>query len=187
MAKEADYYDRIYAHPYPTGRYNLIYKQVGEWLSPDDEVLDLGCGQADIVKFLPTTNYIGLDFSAQAIAKAKKHGIGHAFVVDIRNLQGFQADVILCTEVLEHIDDDVDLLRKISPGTRVIFSVPSFEDPAHVRLYDEPLMRLLYQKLLDIKTVVRFNMRKGMWDSEAPPTRGYILLVDSERLPNNLP
>jgi len=42
----------------------------------------------------------------------------------------------VCLEVLEHLDDDCDLIGKLPAGARLILSVPSFESDTHVRWFD---------------------------------------------------
>ncbi|HEV3003271.1 MAG TPA: methyltransferase domain-containing protein, partial [Pirellulales bacterium] len=38
---------------------------------PGERVLDIGCGPADVLEFLPRTNYVGIDREAKYIAAAR--------------------------------------------------------------------------------------------------------------------
>ena len=42
---------------------------------------------------------------------------------------------MICFEVLEHIQDDLGVLNRIPRGTKLLLSVPNFDDPYHVRYF----------------------------------------------------
>ena len=44
-------------------------------------------------------------------------------------------DTILCTEVLEHVVDDVSVLERIPKGKQVLATVPNFDYESHVRFF----------------------------------------------------
>jgi SAM-dependent methyltransferase len=100
------------------------------------------------------TQYLGIDFSETAIALARQRSPCFGFIVaDVRTTDVFARshyDVIVCTEVLEHIADDLGLISRFRPGTRCICSVPSFPYESHLRHFriaDEVLGR--YSALFD--------------------------------------
>lgn len=74
-------------------------------------VLDIGCGTAEILEFLPTSiDYVGFDASDAYIAEAKKtYGERGSFFADtvrdahLNSMQGF--DVVLAFGVVHHLDD----------------------------------------------------------------------------------
>ncbi len=78
-----------------------------------DTVLDIGCGPADVLQYLPQgVGYWGFDISPEYIAKAqKKYGKQGQFVCklleadDLANLPKF--DRVLLTGVLHHLDDSM--------------------------------------------------------------------------------
>ena len=63
-------------------------------------------------------------------------------------------------------------------GGNIIFSVPSFNDTAHMRTYTEQSMRERF-KGLNIKEVVRFNWH-DKW-TQGKDTENYILLVRASK------
>jgi ubiquinone/menaquinone biosynthesis C-methylase UbiE len=79
--------------------------------NPGDKVIDIGCGSALALHWLPEVQYIGLDINADCIAFARRtYGTKGAFVVgDVRSLQAdsrFQdADIVMALGVLHHLDD----------------------------------------------------------------------------------
>lgn len=103
---------------------------------PGDTVLDVGCGPADILRYLPAVDYVGLDLNPQYLAEARsRHPQASFFEMDIRALppewlQRF--DRILAQGVLHHFGDDdaVALLKRIgsllAPGGRLITVDPAF-------------------------------------------------------------
>src|SRR5215216_1683297 len=78
---------------------------------PGDKVIDIGCGAARALQWLPQVQYIGLDISPDCIAFARRtYGTKGIFVVgDVRSLradcQFRDADVVMALGVLHHLDD----------------------------------------------------------------------------------
>lgn len=101
----------------------------------------------------------GCDFSEAAIALARRNatarglGFGRFAVKSIYDLESSDsADLVVCCEVLEHLDDPergLEALRRIA-GRRLILSVP-----------DEPLWRVL-------------NMARGKYLGQLGNTPGHL-------------
>jgi SAM-dependent methyltransferase len=102
-------------------------------------LLDIGSGQGDLLASLrddlPETELAGLELSAEGIRISRaKVPSARFFQVDLMTarelppeIEGW-ADVAVCSEVLEHVDDPARLLRvasrAIAPGGRLIVTVP---------------------------------------------------------------
>ncbi|MFH1800877.1 MAG: class I SAM-dependent methyltransferase [Candidatus Omnitrophota bacterium] len=89
---------------YPIVAKEYIKSQAG------DRILDLGCGIARILNYLPCVEYTGLDMNRRYIEKAKKtYGERGAFVceeVSAELIDRFKDhDIVLALGVLHHIDD----------------------------------------------------------------------------------
>jgi SAM-dependent methyltransferase len=83
-------------------------------------VLDVGCGVKPYYPFFAAaTSYVGVD--VQENRNADVHG-----AVEELPLEDGAFDVVLCTQVLEHVDDPAravrELLRVTAPGGRVLAS-----------------------------------------------------------------
>ena len=98
---------------------------------PGDKVLDMGCGTAKIMDYLPGVSYWGFDISPAYIQEAKKtHGSAGHFVckeltvADLDSLPKF--DIVLAIGVLHHLDDEhagklLNLAHQaLRPGGRLI-------------------------------------------------------------------
>ncbi len=105
-------------------------------------ILDLGCGPGQFAALLREEGferYVGIDFSATAIALARERCPEFTFCVADLNAFEFQtlprSDAVVATEVLEHIKQDLDVLRRLPPGTLFVGSVPAFDWESHVRYF----------------------------------------------------
>ena len=97
-----------------------------------DKVIDVGCGPAQILPWLPPVEYLGLDVNPACIASAERTHIGRGtFVIgDTRSLwddpRFRDADVVIGLGILHHLDDDEALHclrfahRALKPGGRFV-------------------------------------------------------------------
>lgn len=99
------------------------------------QVLDLGCGEGIIIKYLKSKNsnyeFRGIDFSKEAINKAKRLNPYASFLVrDLYNLDESiikkNYDIVLWLEVMEHLEHPEKVLREINKlkFEKLIISVP---------------------------------------------------------------
>jgi methionine biosynthesis protein MetW len=109
-------------------RFRLIARMV----SPGSRVLDVGCGDGSLLIHLESARHtkgLGLDISEVAVAHARGRGV-RCEVADVTSQsfvlpQGF--DVVIISEVLEHIPDPESLLSKVRDAgvARLIVTVPN--------------------------------------------------------------
>ena len=82
-------------------------------------ILDAGCGLGatinEIAQVFPGASFTGIDFSAGAIEWCKDALTEHRwFVADVSKPFSLgKFDLILCTEVIEHLDDPVTTIRNL--------------------------------------------------------------------------
>lgn len=113
-------------------------------------LLDVGCGQGsfllELQKTFPGVEFHGTDFSSSAIQIAKKRIKNCEFsVMDITSESiNRKFDVVICSEVLEHIENDIAAIKNLQnmTGDYLIISSPQgrmrkFEEKSvgHVRNY----------------------------------------------------
>jgi SAM-dependent methyltransferase len=96
-----------------------------------NSLLDVGCGEGsllkDIEQMFPNVRLYGIDVSREALKLASAKVKATFIAINLENdFVVCQVDVTVCSEVLEHIEDDLGLLEKIRENTRYLaISVPS--------------------------------------------------------------
>jgi SAM-dependent methyltransferase len=101
-------------------------------------ILDIGCGPADILAYLPEVDYCGFDISEAYIARAKtrfsQRGKFYCQELTHSDLEKMpKADIVLALGLLHHLDDDgaVGVMRLASqalkPGGRLLTFDPCFD------------------------------------------------------------
>jgi SAM-dependent methyltransferase len=97
--------------------------------SPLRRVLDAGCGFELPLDFPPSVELVGLDSSAEAMAK--NENLDDAIVGDLETVQLDEEsfDAVLCWTVLEHLERPEialrNLARTLRPGGLLIVGVPN--------------------------------------------------------------
>lgn len=109
-------------------------------------ILEIGCGPGQLAAAIHdaqlATCYSGIDFSEVAIGYARKacpsqciFNIENALESDLYTTATY--DIVISTEFLEHVNQDVEVLSKVRSGARVIATVPNFPYISHVRHFED--------------------------------------------------
>ena len=133
-----------------------IFRRIGDSLIGSDRgasVVDLGCGVgANLAAFSDSYQCVGFDVSPRAVAHARTlfptlrfHDLDEGVIPEA--VEG--ADLVLMTDVLEHVVEDKDLLTavvdSVKPGGRVLITVP-----AHPELWSSHDVALGHHRRYDI-------------------------------------
>lgn len=146
----SSHYDGYYAKSaaynahYSKSVYYFLWSVIADRIehSGITSVLEIGCGPGQLASMLldrGLQSYTGMDFSPKAIEMARKNcpkgrfEVGDALATDLH--RQVDHDLIICTEVLEHIENDLQVVSRFRPGVRCICTVPSFAHESHVRLF----------------------------------------------------
>lgn len=96
-------------------------------------MLDAGCGTGrNLIEYGRLGPASGVDFSADAIDFCRQRGLQGATQGRLEALAFADGsfDLILVTDVLEHLDDDLAALRELrrvaAPGARLVVTVPAY-------------------------------------------------------------
>lgn len=112
-----------------TGRRHFVEHFVRA--NPGDRVLDIGCGPASLLAYLPDVEYVGWEPNGAYVDKARKtygdRGVFHVgyFGPEQAGLLD-PVDIVIVSAVLHHMDDDqaaelFGLVRQVlRPGGRVV-------------------------------------------------------------------
>lgn len=105
----------------------------GMGLPPEPAIYDLGCGTGQNLIMLQTLGHAtGVDMSADALAFARGRGCRSTLQGDLYQLPiaDDTADLVVATDILEHLDDDVrgaaEIRRVLKPDGRGLITVPAF-------------------------------------------------------------
>lgn len=168
--RNSKYYDKAfqlekYNCHYSGSVYYEMWDKVISYLGYEDNILEIGCGTGQFAQMLIEggmyETYVGIDFSEVAIQKATEKNGEYFFLHDARKPVYYGYDTVICLETLEHIDNDILVLKNLKSGTKFIGSVPMGKDPAHVRVFktQESIIER-YGKLIDIEEITEFDIKK---------------------------
>ena len=85
-------------------------------------ILDIGCGYGRLSKAFDPFNYLGLDFSKEAISEAKKLNSNYMFSTMENSIDYPQSDTkLLYTVLLHQTDEDIDkIIKNLCKSTKMI-------------------------------------------------------------------
>jgi len=128
--------------------YRTVLAVINETIHDDREIkiLDYGCGVGAVSLFLADrgNDVIGIDISGKAVKTANKsaelmqlaeQAIFYTVDKGIKKIKNQKFDLIICIEVIEHVEDDKGLLsyfaRLLKKGGLLIISTPSVNAPLY--------------------------------------------------------
>lgn len=138
LVMEEDHMDKLYSSANPVIRWVFARKLAAlSHAVPQSsmKVLDAGCGEGHLIEYLhktkPNNEYYGADVTEVAITKAKERCPWASFTLtDLADLNfpDESFDVVICTEVLEHIyeyEKVIDQLKRVlKKGGLLIINFP---------------------------------------------------------------
>lgn len=143
---------------------------IKKYSKPGNKILDVGVGLGRLLSCFPELEKYGMDicFALLKESKAKEINVCYSLIEDIPYSEN-SFDIIVCTDVLEHVLDLNDSCKKIlsclKPGGIFIIRTPYNEDLncyldpnlpykyVHLRTFNEATIYLLFLKILNNCTV----------------------------------
>jgi 2-polyprenyl-3-methyl-5-hydroxy-6-metoxy-1,4-benzoquinol methylase len=152
-------------------RLDFIRKNLQTSLPPNGSVLDVGCGNGIISLQLGKDgfNIKGIDVSEKAIEKARATNPFPNVRFEIADADTLKAggetfDAIICSEVLEHLNQPERLLKELFPILKdsgiLLVTVPNGMGPREV-LVTKPILSLRKQNNWLWRTVLKIKSRLG--------------------------
>ena len=160
-------YSGVYDLPSNRSWYYPLYKKVlGEIQKTECKtILEVGCGTGGFADLAckKKYSYTGFDFSEVAVKKARlRTGFPELFFIgDALDKSSYRVahDMIVCTEVLEHIEKDLELISLWKKGVHLICSVPNYDAASqHVRFFstsDQVFDR--YNQIIEIEKIEKLK------------------------------
>ncbi|MBC7814480.1 MAG: methyltransferase domain-containing protein [Burkholderiales bacterium] len=146
-------------------------RTIFEWIDPQDGdlILDAPCGRGfylNMLRYVSDCRLIGLDLDWPVLVKAQRN-IGHLSGMMLNHASIYELpyadstfDAAILSEVLEHLDRDVDGLREVyrvmKPGGVVAITVPNANYP----FWWDPINRTLENVF---KTHIGSGALAGIW------------------------
>lgn len=172
--RSAKSYDAGYAdNPrYKVDADHAPWSQLWYWAlhkTGEEQVVDLGCGPGHLAELFkrrghPAHLYLGIDFSKVALAHARKRAPGYRFVQGTlpgavkQYVKPLQRPTAIFIEVLEHFHKDLEALKMLRPGTRVLATVPMHDSSGHVRFFrNMASVCECYAKVMNFRSVERIE------------------------------
>lgn len=166
-----------------------LYLEAAKLIDPHEHVVDLGCGTGRFIQQLYERGHyapvLGVDWASGVVEEAVRYceprDPRHAPTFEIADLIGeWEPDperagntVYTSFETLEHLPSDLELVARIPPGHRFVFSVPNYWSPSHERWFESVGdVWARYSQLLHI--------RRWIYISIDEPTK-MLHLIESRR------
>lgn len=125
------FYDKLQSYPGYYMEEKSEFLEAAKWISEKHDVLEIGCGSGNFAGYIMPASYTGLEFSADAIEKARLKGlnvIGEDLELhSVANRARY--DVVCFFQVLEHVKHPHTFLRQavecLKPGGKLLLAVPA--------------------------------------------------------------
>ena len=152
VEKDPEWYDKAFeannhwCKHYTESPYYFLWTVIVDRIVREnvDSILDIGCGSGQLASLLRDKGikaYQGFDFSSKRIEQAKKVCPEFLFTVDdafqTNLFSTYDYNAVVCTEFLEHVERDIEIITRIKSGTKFYGTVPNFPYVSHVRHFIE--------------------------------------------------
>jgi SAM-dependent methyltransferase len=132
-----DYFEIEDRHWWFRGRRAIFLRLLDHYLPPADRgerrLLDVGCGTGAMLRHLERFGSpIGIEAAEEAVRLCRARGVGAVQLAEAPPLpfEGDRFDLVTALDVIEHVDDDVEMLREVErtlrPGGMLLLSVPAY-------------------------------------------------------------
>ena len=152
----------------PERNWPTLNKMIASLTTPDDRILDIGCGNGGMLRYLKGLGYRnlnGLDISEYGIKRLRAEGIDmHFSRLPAVPLPDSDLDVVIASAVLEHVIRRRTFIKEIRrvlmPGGRAFIFVPDnclgpIDEPEHCIKYTDSTLRKFLGRYFHIVSLDR--------------------------------
>ena len=130
-----------YTAPVEANPFEPLWRAVAADVPRGFTIVDLGCGPGHVASLVAprARSYVGVDWSPAAVDVARRATRFAPAVIVCADLTRFApppAEIYLAVEFLEHVEDDLAILRRIPPLRTLIASLPKRDSEGHVRWFE---------------------------------------------------
>lgn len=149
-------------------------------------ILDIGCGDQAVSQILPDDIYTGVDISPVVIERNMADYPGRQFICgDVLDLDLNKADLVICLDVLIHIDNAESyqaIVTRLVELTNGVGLVSGYEEPPDIEhsitFYHEPLSKTLTRAgARNLKKIGAYH-NVSVWTFEPPDAKLASLAAD---------
>ncbi len=141
----------------------MLYKAIIREIKKSERILQIGCGSGNLARVMIYDNYKyvrGVD-AAESVIKAAQNSMAtrhrSKFVFgyfDDAEMYNIEYDTVICTEVFEYSDCDIEVLASVKEGAKVIFTIPGYPNERFPRWFrSEREIKERYKELVEVKSV----------------------------------
>lgn len=153
------------------------YKVAAQIVHKGASVLDVGCGKGEFKKFIPESDFTGLEFSPEAVKVGTANGcyILNQSVEEHAAQHPNKYDFVTAFQVLEHVRNVAEFLRScadcVKPGGKLIIAVPSeesflrFSTNSILNMPPHHISRWTDKALTNVAALINFNLTQMVHDT----------------------
>jgi SAM-dependent methyltransferase len=122
-------------HWWYRGRREVLERVIdGLGLPPAARILDAGCGSGrNMVELARRGSVTGVEVSDMSVCRARARDAGEVIAGSVLQMpfESASFDLVVCLDVIEHLEDDLAALRElrrvIKPGGALLVTVPAYQ------------------------------------------------------------
>jgi 2-polyprenyl-3-methyl-5-hydroxy-6-metoxy-1,4-benzoquinol methylase len=169
-----EYWDKVWEHDTVNRDYRELFNLILERIPLRAKVLDAGCGVGNLARLMRerrNARVTCLDFSSWACEQLEREGFETVVSALPRiPMPDDSFDVVVATEVLEHLDEPEETIRQMVRVVRdrgiVICSVPNdtmhpHEELEHQHVFDKERLQKLLSQFTHEAKIISGPLHKG--------------------------